>query len=107
VEDVKCSLQKKSNRSFVVINSVTFSARGPVTVPYCYIHFLICQQEKFEYIWDYQEFGTNYSIAIVGTDNYHTREGNKAWLHFTTPDCFYFYPNDLTKCGMYFLLVMR
>ncbi|GFG31594.1 hypothetical protein Cfor_06951 [Coptotermes formosanus] len=55
-------------------------------------------QEKFEHIWDSQEFGTNYSIAIMGRNKDHTKESNKAWVNFTTPDCSYFYPNDLTKC---------
>jgi hypothetical protein len=42
----------------------------------------------------------------MGKNKDHTRESNKEWVNFTTPDCFYFYPNDLTKCGMYFLIVM-
>jgi hypothetical protein len=92
--------EKKCNQRFVLINSVTFNSCTPVTVHYCYIHFLICQPEKFEYIWDYQEFGTSYFFAIMGKNKDHTRESKKAWLNFTTPDCSYFYPNDLTKCGI-------
>jgi hypothetical protein len=103
---MKCSLQKKSNQSFVVINSVTFNACTPVIVHYCHIYFLICQQEKFEYIWDSQKFGTSYSIAIMGTDEDYIRGSYKAWLNFTTPDCLKFYQNDITKCGMYFVIVM-
>ncbi|GFG36568.1 hypothetical protein Cfor_06185, partial [Coptotermes formosanus] len=53
------------------------------------------EPEKFEYIWNSQKFGTSYSIAIMGKNKDHTRESKKAWLNFTTPDCFYYFK----KCG--------
>jgi hypothetical protein len=46
---------------------------------------------------------TNYSIAIMGTNNDNTRASNKAWLNFSNPGCFFYYEKNLTKCGMYLL----
>ncbi|GFG30519.1 hypothetical protein Cfor_03996, partial [Coptotermes formosanus] len=65
---------------------------------FCTTNISIKLREKFEHIWYYKEFGTKYTIAIMGKNKDHTRESNKEWVNFTTPDCFYFYPNDLTKC---------
>jgi hypothetical protein len=61
------------------------------------------QPEKFEFILDSQKLETNYYIAVIGTNKDSTRESNKSWLNFSTPGCLSYYPNDLTKCGMYLL----
>jgi hypothetical protein len=61
------------------------------------------QLEKFEFILESQKLETNYYIAVIGTNKDSTRESNMSWLNFSTSDCFSYYPNDLTKCGMYLL----
>ncbi|GFG36566.1 hypothetical protein Cfor_06183, partial [Coptotermes formosanus] len=86
------------------IHGTTNSVSGRDTSPYTSftsrqeVHVTPEEPEEFEYIWNSQEFGTSYSIAVMGQNKDQTRESNKAWLNFTTPDCFYYYPNDLTKC---------